>query len=61
MPVYQYQCTQCGKMFELLRSISADDSDLKYPECGAGHSQRAISMFAQSGNSGSACTSTGSG
>ena len=61
MPVYEYQCTQCGKMFELLRSITADDSDLKCPECGDEHPQRAISTFARSGHSESACASTGSG
>lgn len=61
MPIYEYQCTQCGKKFEALRSISVDDSELKCPKCGAEHPQRAISMFTTSGSSGGTCTPASSG
>ena len=34
MPVYDYKCPQCGHRFDLLRSMSARDEDVRCPRCG---------------------------
>ena len=60
MPIYEYRCQQCGAEFELLRSISASDEDLVCPECGVSEPSRKLSLFASSGGSSSACSSSGS-
>ena len=33
MPIYDYECVQCGHRFDLLRSVSSRD-DVKCPKCG---------------------------
>ncbi|MBT4512055.1 MAG: zinc ribbon domain-containing protein [Chloroflexi bacterium] len=50
MPIYEYECGECGEKFELMRSFSSDDSELKCQKCGADNPRRTISLFA-SGNS----------
>ena len=34
MPVYDYKCPKCGHRFDLLRSMSARDEDVRCPKCG---------------------------
>ena len=34
MPMYSYNCRQCGHKFELLRGINEKDGELACPECG---------------------------
>ncbi|MBA7678864.1 hypothetical protein ES703_87142 [subsurface metagenome] len=46
MPLYEYECKECGSRFELLRSITASDSDLKCPKCGVKNPRRVFSAFA---------------
>jgi putative FmdB family regulatory protein len=41
MPTYDYECSECGHVFELLHGMR-DDPDPPCPQCGAG-SQRLIS------------------
>ena len=53
MPIYEYECRNCGARFELRRSMSDSDSEVKCPECGKESPQRVISMF------GTACSGTG--
>ena len=45
MPIYEYECDDCGHRFDLRRGFEDDDSDVTCPGCGAGHPRRAISMF----------------
>ena len=52
MPIYEYQCRECGHAFELLRRMKDADSDLECPICHAPKVQRQISTFA-AGNCGS--------
>lgn len=61
MPIYEYKCGKCEEKFELRRSFSDDDKDVKCPVCGAEETERLLSMFATSGvsSSGDSC-STGS-
>lgn len=44
MPVYEYQCQDCGKPFELTRPISESHApDVKCPACGSTHVERTYS------------------
>jgi len=45
MPIYEYQCTQCGRKFEVRQSIGEGGSSLSCPECHASNPKRLISSF----------------
>jgi len=45
MPIYEYECLDCGHRFELQRKIDDRDSKAKCPKCGAEHVQRAFGSF----------------
>jgi len=45
MPIYEYQCTQCGEKFEEVQSISEDSSKLVCPKCGSQNPRRLFSTF----------------
>jgi len=51
MPIYEYKCTSCGEMFELRRSMTDGDSEIKCLKCGAEHPQRVFSAFSTSHSS----------
>ena len=34
MPIYEYECRNCGEKFELRRGITDSDSEIKCPKCG---------------------------
>jgi putative FmdB family regulatory protein len=53
MPIYEYQCTQCGERFEVRQSIGEGGSKLKCPKCGAAEPQRLFSSFFSSSSRGS--------
>lgn len=61
MPIYEYICDKCGEEFELMRSFSSDDSDLKCPKCGAENPRRTISLFASNSSSESCAPSLSGG
>lgn len=46
MPLYEYECKNCGHKFEKLVSISKADESQKCPECGKEDSQKQFSTFA---------------
>jgi putative FmdB family regulatory protein len=49
VPIYEYQCKQCGDKFEkLVRSMSSTDA-VRCPECGSEQTARALSVFAVAG------------
>lgn len=50
MPIYEYQCPQCGGRFEVLKPIDEDGSKLTCPECGASNPRRLISSFFSPGS-----------
>jgi putative FmdB family regulatory protein len=54
MPIYEYECLKCGEKFELRRSITDKDSEIKCPKCGVPNPRRVLSMFS-TGSSGGAC------
>ena len=53
MPIYEYQCTQCGETFEVRQSIGEDGSKLSCPKCHAQDPKRKISSFFNPGPSAS--------
>ncbi len=51
MPIYEYVCKDCGKRFEVIRSIKDADSPIPCKSCQSDQTQRAVSVFfAQSGS-----------
>lgn len=65
MPLYEYQCMECGDNFELLVSFSEAKDHKTCPKCTSPNTTRLISTFASSGfttgsTSGSSCSSSSS-
>ena len=46
MPIYEYECENCGERFELRKDINDCDSDIRCPKCGTENLRRIFSMFA---------------
>jgi putative FmdB family regulatory protein len=58
MPVYEYQCDECGQKFDLfLRSVKRESTPV-CPHCGSEQVHKAISLFGV-GNQGSVSASGG--
>ena len=57
MPVYEYQCTECGERFEVRQAIGADGSSLSCPKCQAGNPRKLFSSFSTQRPGGSASSS----
>jgi putative FmdB family regulatory protein len=59
MPIYEYQCQECGEEFEkLVRSISSVH-EVECPRCGGKKVKKAFSLFGtQSSSSGGLSTGT---
>ncbi|MFB3917636.1 MAG: zinc ribbon domain-containing protein [Terriglobales bacterium] len=49
MPLYEYQCRNCGKRFEMLRRMQDADRDLRCPHCRSDKVEQVLSSFATSG------------
>ena len=45
MPIYEYQCAQCGEKFEARQSFGEDGSRLSCPKCEAPNPQKLLSTF----------------
>jgi len=46
MPIYEYQCRQCGTEFERIRPMERSDEGAPCPECGSPEVRRCLSLFA---------------
>ena len=46
MPLYDYQCRQCGAEFEALRSVHDHDSEVECPVCQEKDAERQVSLTA---------------
>jgi putative FmdB family regulatory protein len=46
MPIYEYQCQDCGGEFDALRRLSDDDRDVECPFCGEKHAERKMALTA---------------
>jgi putative FmdB family regulatory protein len=59
MPIYEYVCKDCDKVFETIRPMSQSDAPIKCAICGGTHTQRKLSVFfAESGGKAVSGTST---
>ena len=58
MPIYEYECVDCGERFELRRGMTDKDDDIGCPSCGTKKPRRIFSMFG-SGSSGSTAGASG--
>jgi len=64
MPLYEYQCRECGKRFETMRRMSERTVAPPCPECGSEEAELAFSApaFLGGGGGGGSCgTSTWTG
>ena len=63
MPLYEYECKECGHQFEQLVSISNADKQQTCPKCGGKDTQKLFSAFStkSSGSSSSLGVSGGGG
>ena len=57
MPIYEYQCEDCGEKFEKLVPMSAKTNP-PCPKCSSEHVKKKISMVASSQSGCSSCSST---
>lgn len=50
MPIYEYVCQDCEKIFETIRPMGQSDAPITCASCGGEHTKRKISVFfAESG------------
>lgn len=61
MPIYEYLCKYCNEKFELLRSFSDKDDEIKCPRCGKSNVKRAISTFSTASSADSCAPGSSSG
>jgi len=67
MPIYEYQCNECGSEFEKMVRFSEADRSQSCPTCQSQDTRKKISVFASHGSSpggssvssGSSCSSGG--
>jgi putative FmdB family regulatory protein len=50
MPIYEYACAPCGKVFEELIVRRSDESEVRCPTCQGGAVTRVMSRPAQAGS-----------
>jgi putative FmdB family regulatory protein len=60
MPVYEYRCPDCTRLFERLVSLSQADRDADCPSCGS-RASKVLSTFAAIGASTGTDTSVSTG
>jgi putative FmdB family regulatory protein len=61
MPLYEYRCEDCGRVFELLRRYSEADREVKCPACDSEEVRRQVSTFAASPGASGRAGACGSG
>lgn len=52
MPIYEYSCQKCGKVFEKLTKACSRDEEMECPECGSKETKRIFSVFGVGGAAG---------
>jgi putative FmdB family regulatory protein len=50
MPIYEYECAQCGEKFEVRQSLGEDGSKLNCPKCQAKNPRKLFSTFFSQGS-----------
>ena len=50
MPLYEYECKNCGERFELWRAVHEAEKKLECPRCGTQQVKRVFSSFNSAGD-----------
>ena len=58
MPIYEYECRNCGERFEVIQKSGEGNEDLCCPKCDTDKPERVLSVFCSGGAKGA--TSGGS-
>jgi putative FmdB family regulatory protein len=58
MPIYEFKCKKCKKIFESLIFSSMEEKNISCPKCGAKKPQKMMSVFAGGKSNCSSCSST---
>ncbi len=45
MPIYEYTCMDCTRVFSLLQKIGTNEKETKCPECGSQNVKKMMSSF----------------
>ncbi len=68
MPIYEFECKDCGEVFEIIKLKSEEEPVASCKHCGSEKTERKLSSFSTSGclktscqSAGPSCTSTGGG
>jgi putative FmdB family regulatory protein len=61
MPIYEYRCRKCEKIFEKIQKVEEGGASLTCPYCGAQKPEKILSSFSSSkgSESSSACGPAG--
>ncbi len=52
MPIFEFECIECGAVFEKLVRKAGADADVVCPKCGARRVEEKLSTFASTSSSG---------
>ncbi|MEA1868176.1 MAG: zinc ribbon domain-containing protein [Thermodesulfobacteriota bacterium] len=52
MPIYEYTCKKCNRIFESLVLSSRDIKEIHCPECGSGEVEKMLSSFSSGSSTG---------
>jgi len=58
MPIYEYECLDCGERFELLQRMGEGSANLTCPQCGESRVTKQFSTFASASSGSSASMSS---
>jgi putative FmdB family regulatory protein len=61
MPLYEYECQDCGRIFEVFTQLREVWATPKCPECGKVNVERVLSSFSGTSGGGGGCMTSGSG
>lgn len=45
MPIYEFKCSKCGELFEVMGSYAEREKEHGCPKCGSKEVKQAISLF----------------
>jgi putative FmdB family regulatory protein len=60
MPLYEYQCLDCGEHFEKMVRISESGTSQTCPQCGSDQTHKQITTFASKNSGVSSASPSGS-